>query len=302
MLDQNTRPATGPSASEKRILTDLLKAEKLDQATRYTEKLLQAYPGNTLLLKGLGMLHQLNGDTRAAAEILQQQIGRALDDTAALERLGQCQTDLGEHEAALATWQKLLQLAPDSLAGLCGLGSTYNLLELYHRAADQFEQALALAPDNDEIAEVLANTYLESRQYDRAAAHYQTLLPKRPKDGRLLLNLSDALSHIDCIEEALTVCAQAIKADPKLARAHVLKGNIYAMTGDTKKAQASLAKALKLEPDNVPALSAVVHKTKITKANAGKYMPALEKILPSGRSPQSRRRFAPLRWARRPTT
>ena len=279
MLDQKTLPAQGPSADERRILTDLIKAEKLDQATHYVERLLRTYPDSTMLLRGLGMLHQLKGDTRAAMDALRRLVALNPDDIAAQEQLAQCLSELGEHEDAQTVWQSLLKQEPDNLTGLCGLGSTLNMLGLYHKAADQLERALALDPNNQQIAEVLANTYLESRQHDRAVAHYQALLPKRPEDMVMTLNLADALSRIDRIEEALALCAEVISAAPELVRAHVLKGNIHGMAGDGKKAQASLTKALKLEPRNIAALSAIVQKTKITKANAAKYLPTLEKSL-----------------------
>mgnify|MGYP006889568093 CR=1 FL=1 len=50
------------------------------------------------------------------------------------------------------------------------------------------------------------------------------------------------------------------------------------MIGDKKNAQASLTKALKLEPESLSALNALVQRTKITKSNCEKYVPTLEKI------------------------
>ena len=231
-----------------------------------------------MLLQGGSMIHHLNGNPQAAIHLLEKHLNLRPNDLEALERLATYQAELENFSDALNTWHKVLKLAPDSLNALCGAGSAYNMLELYLKAADQFEKAVSLAPQNHEIAEVLANTYLESNQYDRAAKYYKTLIGQKPDDLHLKLNLADALAHIDQTDQALALCDEILIAQADMVQAHLLKGNIFSTLGDAKKAQTSIAKALKYDPENITALTATVQKTKITKRNQGKYIPILKKL------------------------
>ncbi len=99
---------------------------------------------------------------------------------------------------------------------------------------------------------------LYSRQGKSAKAIecYQRALQSR-QDKRALYNLASEFFKIARYEETKKLLQQALKQDRHFLQAHLLLGYAYGKTSENEKAEISIKNALKIEPENRPAITAL---------------------------------------------
>ncbi len=141
---QTAQPNNEPAAFNLGSIYRLQK--KYAQAIEEFEKVLRRNPEHVEALIGIARSEVFRGNSKAALERVQGQLGVTKRQAPAYELLGQLQL------AAKAY--------PDAIASL--------------------EKAIALEPDRSSVYYLLGSAYVEQKQFDAAIDQYQTLIKKSP--------------------------------------------------------------------------------------------------------------------------
>jgi tetratricopeptide (TPR) repeat protein len=142
----------------------------------------------------------------------------------------------------------VLALPPAALVSLARvLGANGGLAE----AVELLSEAQRRHPDDFWVNHALAHHLmrLEPPRSAEAVRFYQAALALRPRNPIVLVNMGWALTEAGYLEQAETVCRDAIKEDPDIAWAHSNLGGVLVDLGDPEGGIAACRRAVALEPD-----------------------------------------------------
>lgn len=163
---------------------------------------------------------------------------------------------LAQHgNPALELFEQAQRLDPDSALSLYFYGMYLRQQNALNVAEDRFQQALALDPDNAAIYTELAQTKIEQGDLAAAEAMFEAAAQAAPNDRALrLLQVKFYATRGYRVAEAGIPAAEAlVQADETNAEAHNWLGWMYLTSGRPKKAEASLRRAVELDPNLVSA-------------------------------------------------
>lgn len=187
-----------------------------DKALTLCRKAIAKTPGNPEVWRSLGHLSAAKENWDEAIAALQKAAGLSPANAEIHFELAQAAFRGKELELAESIYLKVLELAPGNLAGLCNLGVVYSLQKRWAQAADCYRTALSLCP-----AKL------------RAGIAY---------------NLGELLRKQGQHEDAITVFADALVADPGLFEANYAMGNALFDLKRMDEAADFYRKSIALEP------------------------------------------------------
>ncbi len=88
-------------------------------------------------------------------------------------------------------------------------------------------------------------------------ANYTEILAKKP-NSTIFVSLAEAYRRMGLLDEAYNVASKGIRALPKYGPGYTVLGRVYAQRGDGFAAAASFEKALRFEPESLPAFKGLV--------------------------------------------
>jgi Flp pilus assembly protein TadD len=259
-----------------------------EKARDYFERLVQADP---LHVNGNLQLARLAINARQfgpAEELLQKLAAARPNDAEVLFLLGRASGRAGHLSRARETLEAALRLRPDDPAVMLECGLANAALGDFPRAVFLLARAQKQAPDQPEIALALARASEDAGYYGDAVLAYDRYLKLRPTDeparrdrARALAlttagraqgereleqyvgtNPTDARGHFylaqvrwsDDTESALASLAEAVRIEPQLAPAHVARAWLLHRLGRDAEALPHLDAALRLSPTDVRGL------------------------------------------------
>lgn len=211
-------------------------------------------PEAALLHSRLGVYQSLRGEHaaavrsfRAALDLHRRNEGGespplVLDLAAALRHAG----DL---RGALALLEPLVQLGYDPPPVLYNFGETLRLLGRDNEARETLETCVKVDPKFVAAHFSLSRLEAKSRHFDEALAHYDDAHAVAGGDVSLLLWGGDLQRMRGDLAAAERTYQEALKIDPRFARAEGALGAVAAERGDSAAARKRFERALSLEPD-----------------------------------------------------
>jgi tetratricopeptide (TPR) repeat protein len=124
-------------------------------------------------------------------------------------------------------------------------------------ARQDFEAARQAAPNEPEIYNNLAAVSQLENKPDEAVAFYQSALKIRATDFNALGGLISLYARRNEIDKAHAAIDQPLNSYQNNASLHFLKAQVYGIQHDAQGAEAELRKALELDPNYIPAYSAL---------------------------------------------
>lgn len=195
----------------------------LDEALEVVHGLLEERPDSLGVLRLLSRLHEVRGEDRDLAAVLEQIAELGVAEADDLIRLGQAWARLGEHEKAV---------------------------ERYRQAADLEEPDAGLLTD-------LGNSLVELGRGDEAVAAYQQALDLDPRSVRTRFSVGQLYLAAGNAEFARQMFDEILELDPTHLGARVFLARMDLAAGKPHEAVAPmLEKVVELSPDSVWAAQA----------------------------------------------
>lgn len=193
--------------------------QKTEQAVIQIEQAYQLAPEDPDVLNILGLVRQQQGQMEEAALAFCQAAERRENFTDALANLGECLRHLGQIEQAEQILKKTLELDPKHKNALGMMGLLLSGKGQKQASIPYFEEALRLNPRYKLFRLQLARNLASDNRIDESLEHLETLCEMIPDAPEPLVE----------------------------------KAAIYAMLSDTEQTRAYCEKALKIQPDYLPA-------------------------------------------------
>jgi serine/threonine-protein kinase len=218
-------------------------------------RVLSQQPNDAQATLGLARTYTLSGDFKNAEASFKRAIALQPNYWAGYNHLGAFYYGRGRSEDALAQFQQVVRLLPDSPWGYNNLGGALQRLGRDDEAVRVFQQSIARTPTGQGYSNLGTSLYFLGRYADAAQA-LEKATQLIPHDFLYWRNLGDAYRWMPgregdarrAYERAVSVCDDAIAVNAADAAAYASRGSALAKLGRRREANASILRALELEP------------------------------------------------------
>ncbi len=155
-----------------------------------------------------------------------------------------------QFQCVLDTYHEILNLNAESAEADMLAGEALDEMRNHAGAIEQFRAAVKADPKEPNVHFGLGYLLWSQNQFEEAAHEFQAELVNVPDNAQALAFLADSNMQINRSAEALPLIQKALKIDPKLGRAHLDLGILYADAGRHEDAIRELNIAAKLTPDD----------------------------------------------------
>jgi tetratricopeptide (TPR) repeat protein len=163
---------------------------------------------------------------------------------------GKAFLDRNDYENAKTELSAAIKADPNCTDALNNLGVVFLRTQALDKAKSLFEQALHLephfAPSLSNLAEIY---YLQNDPDDAILLYKEALAYSRDKGYEVETNLANVLRDRGSFAEAANYYKQAIKSNPKYARAHSGYAKVLLQTRNFPEARKQAVQAINLKPD-----------------------------------------------------
>jgi tetratricopeptide (TPR) repeat protein len=230
----------------------LLRAGRLDDATREQEEAIRLNPNVEGGYGNLGIIELNRGNYELAAEYFRKQL--AVQDTAATRcNLGVALKYQGKFADAEKELREAVRLNPDLISAHANLGGLLHRQKRLDEAALEEQAAVELAPGLYEAHYQLGMIESDRGNYSRAVECLRTALRLRPGSIDALNGMAAVLLQQGQIDQAWEVMKEVVRARPQDGPARLNLGKILEERGDIEGAAAQYDAATRLSPNLAPA-------------------------------------------------
>ncbi len=237
------------------LLLAELQSRQFDKALGTARQLHEKLPKNPAPPYLSGVAHELLGKPEEAREDFSQALQIKPDFLPASLALAKLDARSGNAEAAMRRYEAILAKDRKNLGALLGKAQLDAAAGRLDEAVSTLEKAHSAHPEALRPSLVLAGLYLKSAQADRAEDLLKGLLAQQGTKPQLLEALVEVLEARGKPADALRYQEQRVALtpqDPEQLRRLAL---LQLRNGQAADAELTLAKALKLAPDNLSLLA-----------------------------------------------
>lgn len=221
-----------------------------DAAMAETFKVLEVQPHNVeaLLTKGEALL--LTDRLAEAREEYLHVIGVDPNNPAGHHRLGVIYYRQKQYDPALKKFEEALALNPDLIDAMNDIVAVYTAQKKDRQAVDRLARQLTLAKNKAPFYELQGKLFFGLQRYDEAEASFRKAveLDKNLFSSYFLL-AQILVRNNNNAPPAIVPLDAALKVNPQLPFAYVLKGLVYDHFRDLENAKTNYKKALDMAPD-----------------------------------------------------
>jgi len=223
-----------------------------DEAEAQYKKAISVRPDSWSLYWYYGAFLYRANRYEEAENAFRQALSRVPDNARIHSSLGGTLLARGRTEEALKTLERSLELQPTASAA-SNLGSLLYQRGDYPAAVAAYEKATALSPRDYRLWRNLAAGYDKAPgRHDRAVESYRKALDLAeqeraidPTDGRVLIDMADCVAMLGDTPRALALTAEALKLAPTNSEVQYMAADIYETLGNRALALRCLEAALR---------------------------------------------------------
>ena len=215
------------------------------------ERALRLKPQSVRTLQALAQGLRASGDITRAGEVLRRAIQLAPSDAASWYELATLFSGSARLAEALEPLEKAIKLDSD-------LPGAYTTMAAIRAAAGQSDaaqnalrEALRIDPYDAAAWDLAGRAMAEKRLFPESLYNFQKANYYRPNFAPYLYEYGVALSSAGQLERAQEMADAALKADPKMAEVHVLRGRLLVQKRQFTEAATEYREAISLRPDFV---------------------------------------------------
>ncbi len=232
----------------------LFKSGELKQAIQIFTPLLKSEPESSpeaqRLIALLGLAHYGIGEYSAAVPYLKS---AAANDPQNLQfRLLLAHSCLSsrQFQCVLDTYHEILTLNAESAEADMLAGEAMDEMRNPGGAIEQFRAAVKADPKEPNVHFGLGYLLWTQNQFEEAAREFQAELANVPDNAQALAFLADADMQTNHAPDAAPLIEKALQIDPRIERAHLDLGILYADSGRNTDAIRELKEAARLIPED----------------------------------------------------
>ena len=155
-----------------------------------------------------------------------------------------------QFQCVLDVYHEILSLNAESAEADMLAGEALDEMRDHGGAIEQFRAAAKADPKFPDVHFGLGYLLWTQNQFEEAAKEFQAELDNVPDHPQALAFLADAYMQIGKSDQALPLIEKSISIDPRLERAHLDLGILYADAGRREDALKEFAAAEKLAPED----------------------------------------------------
>ena len=226
---------------------------KTTQAITDLESMARIFPKTPVVLYQLAQTYLSNQQTDKAVSSLNQALNLDPKFVEATILLAQIQIRNGNAASAIVSLKQLTRQQPQLMQAQLVLADAYRAQDDPSDAIQIYQELEQSYPKDPQIPLLLGTTFYQQKQNAEARTEFDKAL-------RLASDYLPALEqsvNLDLAERqyssALQRVQHGLETNPNTAALQSLLGQILIAQGDTNRAEATLLKAIRLQPDYVPA-------------------------------------------------
>jgi tetratricopeptide (TPR) repeat protein len=199
------------------LITTAQRAEQegdLEAAASAWREVRFSYPDSPVGFAKEGSVLKRHGQLSDAVSVLGQGLERFPKDEWIAVEHAWALNDLGDYSKAVDRWREIRTLFPESPAGYVGGGLTSRRAAAFDEADDIYRAALTRFPDNLDLCTDFAWSAEERRDLVEALHRWSTVQERFPNVERGYVRSGIALLHLNRLDEADAVLAEAVRRFP----------------------------------------------------------------------------------------
>jgi len=219
------------------------------KAAAASERAVRLKPQSVRALQALAQAFRASGDVSRAGEVLRRAIQIAPSDASSWYQLATLSSGSGRLTEALEQLEKAIKLDLDLPGAYTTMAAIRAAARQSDAAQDALREALRIDPYDAAAWDLAGRALAEKGQFPESLYNFQKANYYRPNFAPYLYEYGVALSSAGKLERAQEMADAALKADPNLAEAHVLRGRLLVQKRQLPEAATEYREAIGLRPD-----------------------------------------------------
>ncbi|WP_425407112.1 tetratricopeptide repeat-containing sulfotransferase family protein [Hwanghaeella sp.] len=260
-MQTSSRPQKGTGGKGTAGLGSMLQnafalnqAGRFDDARKAANAILKIQPREANALYLLGIIAHQQGDTKKAAQWFEKSHKADRNNPAAVSGLGIVRLEQGRSAEAARLFGQVLQSMPNDPATHNNMGLACERSGKLDKALEHYGKAVALAPGYGVARLSLAQALIRLERRDPAEQVLREGLRQEPSNAGFHAELAHVRRAQGDLGEAVDLYGKAAALAPDDAQILIDKATALAELGRAEEAEASLAAARRIDPENLIAL------------------------------------------------
>jgi tetratricopeptide (TPR) repeat protein len=172
--------------------------------------------------------------------------------------LGNCMAKQNRMKDAAAHYLESLRHAPGEPDVYCNLGLAWAGLDRKEEAVEVLRKAIQLQPDHPKARENIGNILADLGRIEEAAETYREVMQWQPENASVRYKRAGLLVKMGCPDEAISTYQESFRLLPQPPDTLCRWGVAQAEQGRSAMAIAHFLETLRIDPDHLAALNALV--------------------------------------------
>ncbi len=221
----------------------------LDHATFFGANSLVAFDDVSLNISGDNFYEK--GEIQKAIDEFKLALELGPNNVNVHNSLGVCYGLQSHYDLAIAAFLKAIAIDPGEYMALHNLGLVHLLIEQWDRALEYFLEAYKINGNNFEVAFQTGKLYLKTGNFKKCRPYLERAAELDPESGQVYRYLGDCYAAGHMPEAAISAYKKAIKHNPHDASAMSALGNIFDNQGENPEITLMfLRESVALSPEN----------------------------------------------------
>lgn len=227
--------------------------EQFKRAFEHIHKVLNDNPEDFYAYLELAKVYECTNNLKKEEECYKKAINSRIDYYEGYDYLGYFYYKNSRFQEAISMYEKSIEFSPYQSIGYNNLGGIYYTIGKTDLALKMFEKSYSIKPDPDLISN-LGTLYFYEGRYEDASIMFAKAVQKDKDNYILLGNLADSYRYISkksvkslgLYQKAIRLIEKELEKEPDNADLYSILALYHARTGNHKKADIEVNKALEL--------------------------------------------------------